>query len=394
MMNISRRNNNTRRAGGFTLIELLMGSTLLLILIIGTLSLYVRSNKVSVDQTQYSEVQQDVRSAMYFLSRDSRMAGIGLQSSITGYAIEGVDAFSPAPEAADSLKLIGNFDEPLALRIEDYNGSSAQADLFDFELENLPYDCPGFFEQKTVLVMSTTCPGCFGFRYIAENKMLGCGSGTAHVVFAPGQAPGVNPPGGLTDTGCDSSCWIDGIITMAQIKYYWLDTTGVPGDYPTIGNLDAAHGYLGIPGVLYLSTNHNITGEGMHMPLALNIENIQFEYNGDFLPLGSPDNVLDGFQPWDNANWTILATDDDATRQTKREFLARLSQVRIQILGRTARPYLTVTKRPVTDVQLYRRPALSNTAGDASDDWHRRFLLESTATVRNNAMAIYNTGQR
>lgn len=381
----------TRRAAGFTLIELLMGSTLLLIVIIGALSLYERSNKVSVDQTQFSEVQHDVRSAMYLISRDARMAGCGLLTDITGYGIEGTNAFGPDPEQSDSLKLMGNFDDPLALRIREYQGSSAQAFLFDFELENAPYDCPGFYDNKTVLIMSPSCPGCYSFRFIAENKMQGCGSGTAHVVFPPGQAPGINPPGGLSDTGCIADCWDGAIITMAQIKYYWLDTTGNAGDYASLGNLDADHGYLGIPNVLYLSTNENSDqAEALHMPLAMNIENIQFEYNGDY----DDDDNLDGFQPWDNLNWTILATDDDATRLAKRELLARTTQIRAQVLGRTARPFLTVTKTAVADVQLYRRPAISDAPAAGTDDWHRRFLLESTATVRNNALVIYNTRAR
>jgi len=388
----SNRRKSAGRAGGFTLVELLLGSTLLLIVIIGTLSLYERSNKISVDQTQYAEVQHDVRSAIYFISRDSRMSGVGLLPDVTGYGIEGQDAFSPAPEAADSLKLMGNFDDPLALHIDKYQGSSATAFLIDFELENSPFACPDFYENKTVFIMSPACPGCYSFRFIAQNALHGCNTGTAHVDFPPGQAPGINPPGGLSDTFCEDTCWEGGIITMAQIKYYWLDTTGNAADYPTIGNLDAAHGYLALPNVLYLSTNNDVSAEGQHMPLALNIENTQYEYNGDF----DADGNLDGFQPWDNANWTILATDDDATRQAKREFLTRITQIRIQILGRTARPFLTVAKTPVADVQLYRRPALSNSpgaSGPTPDDWRRRFLLESTSTVRNNAIDIYNLGQ-
>ncbi len=384
----TRRRTRVLSRTGFTLIELLLGSTLLLIVIVGTLALYERSNKVSVDQTQFSEIQHDVRSAMYFVSRDSRMAGVGLVSDISGYAVEGQDAFGPVPEASDSLRLMGNFDDPLALHIRNYQGSSAEAFLYDYELENAPYNCPGFYENRTVLVMSTACPGCFAFRFIAQNEMHGCGSGTAHVVFAPGQAPGVNPPGGLSDTGCDDTCWDDGIITMAQTKLYWLDSTGDPDDYPSLNLTAGTDGYLGIPNVLYMSTNTD-AGVPQHMPLAMNIENIQFEYNGDF----DNNDTLDGFQPWDNANWTILAGDDDAARQTKREFLSHISQIRIQVLGRTARPYLTVSKTPVTDIQLYRRPALSNSPAMATDDWHRRFMLESTATIRNNALVIYNTAR-
>jgi len=391
-------------AKGFTLVELLLGSSILLVVIIGTLALFERSNKISVDQTRFSEVQHNVRSAMYFVSRDARMAGVGLIPDITGYAVEGQDAFSPAPEAADSLKLMGNFDDPVALRIENYQGSSVQAKIYDSDLIDTPFQCPEFFENKIIFVMSTRCPGCYAFRFIDEGKLQGCdGAGNAHVIVPPGRGPGINPPGGLSDTFCNDDCWDDAIITIAQIKYYWLDTTGNSDDYSTIANLDAAHGYIGgsgstprNPNVLYLSTD-NGSGTAQHMPLAMNIENLQFQYNGDYLI--PSDGVLDGFTDWD-PTWTIQATDNDADRQTKRERLAKLSQIRIQILGRTDQPYLTVSKSPVTDVHLYRRPALSNSPAATSpdpkvppDDWRRRFLLESTATIRNNAIVIYNTGQ-
>jgi len=394
-MKISKR-NNARRAGGFTLVELLLGSSILLIVVIGTLSLFERSNKISVDQTRFSEVQHDVRSAMYFVSRDARMAGVGLEAYLTGYGVEGQDAWGPSPESSDCLKMMGNFDYPLKLNIREYNAGSVHGSenvfLYDYELENTPYQCPEFFENKVLLIISTRCPGCYAFRFAATNSVQGCGEGTAHIVFNHGRSD-INPPGGLIDieAGCTEECWDDAFITFGQVKFYWLDSTGDPDDYPDLNLTTGQDGYLGIPNVLYLSTNSE-TGVSQHMPLAMNIENLQFEYNGDF----DADGNLDGFRVWDNVNWTILATDDAATRQTKRELLAKLSQIRIQILGRTPEPYLTVSKTAVTDVQLYRRPALSNSpaaTGPTPDDWRRRFLLESTATIRNNALVIYNTGQ-
>ncbi|MCJ7681311.1 MAG: hypothetical protein MUP70_11335 [Candidatus Aminicenantes bacterium] len=70
---------------GFTLIA----SALLLIIIVITLSLYSRSNKIVVDQQQYSDIQHDVRSAMYLVSRDAQNAGVGLTSDFTGFFTEG-----------------------------------------------------------------------------------------------------------------------------------------------------------------------------------------------------------------------------------------------------------------------------------------------------------------
>lgn len=76
-----KKDRSHRRPQGFTLIELLVGSAIMLVVIIAALSVYSRSNQLSVDQQQYAEVQNDVRSAMFLLMRDTRMAGAGLPSS-------------------------------------------------------------------------------------------------------------------------------------------------------------------------------------------------------------------------------------------------------------------------------------------------------------------------
>ena len=203
----------------------------------------------------------------------------------------------------------------------------------------------------------------------------------------PGQSD-LNPPGGLVDTGCGSDCWDDAILTFGQIKQYWLDTTGSPGDYPTIPSLDLEHGYLGIPYTLYLTTIGE-QGGVVHYAIAQNIENIQFQYNGDF----NNDGVLDGFLDWDNS-WTIQPSDDDATRQTKLDLISAISQVRVWVLGRTEQRMTGVSGSPPNNIYLYRRPPLANSPGATEDDMRRRVLLDSTVTVRNLVLNLYNLGTR
>jgi len=133
-------------------------------------------------------------------------------------------------------------------------------------------------------------------------------------------------------------------------------------------------GYLGIPNTLYLTTIAE-DGSVMHMPLAQNIENLQFQYNmvdgsGNFL----------GFTEWDDS-WTI----DDRSR---------IRQVRIWVLGKTPDPFVSVSGDAPTNLHLYRRPAIANSPQATEDDKHRRFLLESTANIRNLSLNIYNTGTR
>jgi len=362
---------------GFTLIELLIGSAIMLIVILGTLSLYMRSNKISVDQQQVAEVQHDVRASMFFISRDVRSAGVGLTLDIAGYFLEGKDSFGPAPESSDSIKLLGNFDDPLAIKIRQYQGGAgggaATAFLYEFELENSPYDCPDYYENRNVLIISTKCPGCFAFRFIPPNSVHGCGSGVAQFNMQPGQSQ-FNPPGGLVDTGCSADCYDDGILTFGQIKQYWLDTTGNPGDYPDLNLTVGQDGYLGMPNVLYLTTVDD-SGTISHMPLGQNIENLQFQYNlvdgsGNFL----------GFADWQDT-WTA----DD---------ISRIRQVRIWILGKTPKPMVSVSANVPSNLYLYRRPALANSPAAGQADRHRRFLLDSTVNIRNLILSIYNTGTR
>jgi hypothetical protein len=376
---------------GFTLAEILVGSSIMMAVILATLSLYMRSNKLAVDQQLVAEMQQDVRSSMFFVSRDARSAGVGLTSDISGYFLEGTDSHGPSPEESDALKLLGNFDNPLNLIIENYSGGAgggaATAFLYQWSLENSPYPCPDFYNNRVVMIISTRCPGCFTFRYIGQNSTLGCGSGTEHFNMEPGQSE-LNPPGGLVDTGCAADCWDDAIVTIGQIRYYWVDTTGNPNDYPDLtATLLPDRGYVvdengnGVPNTMYMSTIDERTSGGMmvHFPIAQNIESLQFQYNGDYL---NADGVLDGFIDW-QPNWTgDLNT------------ISRLSQVKMWVLGKTSRPLVSFTGDPPANLHHYRRPAMANSLVGSQDDMHRRFLLESTVTIRNMSLSLYNTGER
>jgi len=362
---------------GFTLIELMVGSAVMMVIILGTLSLYVKSNRVSVDHQQFAELQHDVRSSMFFVMRDVRSTGVGLTDDVSGYFIEGVDGFGPSPESADSIKLAGNFDHPLKAKILKYQGGggggAATAFLYEMELENSPYGCPDFYENRVIFIWSATCPGCFAWRYLPANSVHGCESGAVHFNMQPGKALW-NPPGGLVDSNCAADCYEDGFVTFGQIKHYWLDTTGNPGDYPSLNLTVNQDGYLGLPNTLYLTTFSD-TGSLEHMALAQNVENLQFQYNR----IDASGNFL-GFTDWD-ASWTP----DD---------ISRIRQVRIWILGKTANPFVSVGKKAPSNLHLYRRPAVANSPVGSKDDKHRRFLLESTANIRNLSLNLYNTGSR
>jgi hypothetical protein len=130
------------------------------------------------------------------------------------------------------------------------------------------------------------------------------------------------------------------------------------------------NGYLGIPNVLYVTKN------AVHFPLAQNVENFQLQYNGDL----DEDGQLDGFTDWD-VNWTL-------------EDIGRIRQVRAWILGRTPNPFIGLGGQPPNDIHHYRRPLIANSPAATADDFHRRFLLESSANIRNMSLSLYNRGER
>jgi hypothetical protein len=351
------------------MIELLVGSSIMLIAVLGALLVYARSNKVSVEQQMVTEIQNDVRSSMFFITRDLRMAGAGLPVEFAPYFVQSWDNEDQGGGEVqpDRIRLMGNIDDPLVLPIANYQGSSATLAIQDFSFEQYSYP-DEFYTNKPVLVLPNPTSACrAGEIRIITHVIHNAGGTNEKFNFSPGLAPGVNPPGGLSGTCNDSNDYDGGSACFINVKEYWLDTTGnMPG--LTAG----VDGYIGggEGGVLYCTHN------GLHFPIARNIENFQVEFNGDM----NNDGFLDGWSPWD-PSWVL----DPA---------ARISQVRIWVLGRTPQAFTSVSGTPPGGIQTYRRPTISNSPGSAADDRHRRFLLDSTSNVRNMSLNLYNLGVR
>jgi len=359
------------KLGRFTLIELIVSSAIMLVVIVGALALYSRSNQISVDQEQYAELQHDVRSAMYLMSRDLRMAGVGLPPEFGMYALEGFNNEDQGTEVdPDRLIILGNIDEPMNLKIQQYQGSSVDVAVYDGSFEQYPYP-PEFYTNRIVLILPNPASTCRTGE-IRQLTHITWSSGGTNEKFnmSPGLAPGIDPPGGLTvGSPCQANDFDDGLIMFVNVKEFWLDTSGqaeLNGEALTAG----VNGYVGEPGVLYMTDN------GIHLPIAQNIENLQLEYNGDL----NDDGVLDGFQPWSNT-WTS-------------DQVMRIRQVRVIIAGRTPNRFASVSGKVPANIHNYRRPNISDSPGSTTDDYHRRFVLETTANVRNLNINIYNSGQR
>lgn len=365
---IGKRKQKHQRRLGFTLIELLVASTIMLVIIVAALVLYMRSNKVAADQSMYAELQHDVRSAMFFIARDIRMAGVGLPIEFGAYYFEGTDNEDQGVEVTpDRLLMMGNIEDPLNLSIDNYQGASVNLRVDDYSFEQYPYP-DAYYANKVVLILPNPSSACRAGEIRKITHVTHDTGGTnERLNFSPGLAPGINPPGGLSGTCASSNDYDGGLVTFIDVKEFWLDVTG---NYP--GLTPGVDGYIGNGqgGILYMTLN------AIHYPLAQNVENLQFEYNGDL----DNDGRLDGFLPWTDT-WTP-------------DQVSRIREIRIYILGQTPRPLVSVSGTPPTDLFLYQRPPLSNTLGSGQPDRHKRFLLESSSTVRNLSLNLYNTGMR
>ncbi|MFO7867234.1 MAG: prepilin-type N-terminal cleavage/methylation domain-containing protein [Candidatus Aminicenantes bacterium] len=362
-------NQTCRR--GFTLIEFLVGSAVMLVVVIGTLQIYQHSNRISVDQQQFAELQHDVRSGMFFIQQDARSAGVGLPMEFAGYFIEGTDNEDQGAEVTpDRLLMMGNLEDPLNLRIDKYMGSAANLTLEDYSYEQYPYP-DDYYEEMVALILPNPDSGCRAGEVREITHVTHSATGTnERINFSHGLSKEFNPPGGLGGTCPSSNDYNGGMVAFINVKEYWLDVTG---NYP--GLTAGENGYIGngVGNVLYVTHN------GVHRPVAQNIENLQFQYNGDM----DGDGMLDGFTDWDPV-WT---GDPDMA--------ASITHVRVQIVGRTPNRFVSLSgSQPPNDLHLYRRPALANTPAASEDDLHRRFMLEAVASVRNRGLTLYNFGER
>ncbi|UCC39857.1 MAG: prepilin-type N-terminal cleavage/methylation domain-containing protein [Candidatus Aminicenantes bacterium] len=367
---------------GYTLIEAVIGSAIMMIVLVATLSLYVKSNKTSVDQQQFSELQHDVRFIMFLMSRDIKSVGAGLPQEFAGYFLEGVnnDPYQSGAVQSDRLAILGNSD-PLTLAIDTYNPGTGtitlEADEFDrYHYENA--DCltnPAGYINRTILILPrpelNNTNGELG-------QITGVDINNDQLTFTQINVP---LPNGLLPGGVQAD-YSGGTVHFIEYKIYWLD---VDGSYP--GLSEGQDGYLGQEGVLYISQWNPLSAALEHLPLAQNIEDLQFQYHGDI----DGDQVLDDnnsnggidqsdFLNWDNTTWT-----NDPT------LVAGLRRLRFWICGRTENPFISFSGAPPDEVKyIYGKPPIADSPQSASADKHKRFLLESIANLRNMSLNIYN----
>jgi hypothetical protein len=385
---------------GFTVIEVLVGSLIMLAIVVATLSLYTKSNKVSVDQQGFAELQHDVRAAMYFLSRDIKSAGAGLPQQLAGYFLDCVnnDNKGGPPINPDRLTILGNTD-PLRLIIQSFAPGSNiitiepnQFEIYPYTANAYPDDPVGYINRLIIVLPNPDLNKRKG--EIGQITAVDVTANTITFNRVKEKLPnGLNPGG-------DPADYVGGTVHFIDFRTYWLD---VDGSYPGCHAGEA--GYLGLAGVLYVSQWNPLVNGYEHLALAQNIEDIQFQFHGDIDgDQQLDDNNSDGtinindYQNWDDIAFPESEAEeeeepDPGSKELRKNALlaAGIRSVRILVLGKTANPYVGFSGTPPDDLEkLYGKPAVADSPEAAQPDKHRRFLLESTAQIRNMSLSVYN----
>ena len=213
-----KKDRSHRRPQGFTLIELLVGSAIMLVVIIAALSVYSRSNQLSVDQQQYAEVQNDVRSAMFLLMRDTRMAGAGLPQQFLMYSLEAVDNEDQGVAVKpDRLTVMGNINNSLLLSVQSYGGyqTASQASLDNDSFEKYAY-ADAYYPGNFVLILPNPAASCRAGEVRQVDHITHNADGTNEVIYFTGgwsasacpeicSGPAVTPPISAAARSCSST---------------------------------------------------------------------------------------------------------------------------------------------------------------------------------------------
>lgn len=382
------RQSSIRSKRGFTVVEVLVGSTIMLTIVLITLSIYSQTNRVSVDQQQLAEVQQEIRFAMYFISREIKSAGAGLPEQFAGHFFQGVNSDpnqTSAPVQTDRLTILANSD-PLRLAIESYSPGSNTIILEPNEFDFYPYtenaypaDPAGYVNRVIIIFPNPELNNQNG----ELGQITGVDIASRQITFNRINTP---LPNGLAPGGVAAE-YVGGTVFFTELKIFWLD---VDGAYP--GLSPGTDGYLGQAGVLYVSQWNPANNAYEHLPIAQNVEDLQMQYHGDLdgdqlLDDNNADGEInqDDFLNWDdNIAWTDNPTVVDG-----------IQSVGIWILGKTKDAFRSFAGTPPDRAKyIYGKPLIADSPHAESADKHRRFLLESTINIRTMSLNIYNTGVR
>ena len=261
---------NSGRKSGFTLVELLVAMAMALMVLSIMFTMFRTSNRSYILQDRVAEMQQNLRVAMYTISRDVRMAGCGLNlldSLVEGLGIQVFDGAgwtmlqgitaTNSSTGPDSIQIFygdvqsGNYDATITAGMPD---ASAELNV----------DTVANFQIDDMVVVTDGSTACLFVVSAIQGAALKLQHNPAQSIFNPPAAFKAFPFGGGYDAGSR-------LFNFGNGKWvnYFIDSTTDP-DHPTL-KVDFLDGL----------------GEQI---VADNIEDIQFSYflDGVALPVDDP----------------------------------------------------------------------------------------------------------
>lgn len=327
---------------GFTLIEILVSLAILGIVLAGIYSVYTMQHKSYIVQEQVANMQQNERIALQMITRDIRMAGLGLPAPELGINDFGDGVGFDGSDTITIAYYVFNPDNSNGGRTQ-INGDTG--DITPPSSVNLPVDSTtGFAAGDWVLINSTDIGDTSHYALIC---ITGIDAGA--LVHVPG---GVGPC-----ASAQNFVYPIGGFIKARVKK--INPSGAGSESGIIAYALAVDGY-----VLTRSVNG-----GAAQPLADNIEDMQFAYGFDS----------------DN-NDTVDTWVNDLNALPAGTTMDELREVRVTLVARTTRedPAYNVGARPEVENHDQAQLAGSIRTTPAQAVKYRRRVLQSTIRLRNN----------
>ena len=314
---------------GFSLVEVMAALVILAIAMTAVFATFISQQKSFTVQSRVAEMQQNLRQAVEYMSRDIRMAGYGIPDNVVipaGIIATGVTSIR-------SVYVKDNTTGPDQIYI---------LYLFDMDLNQPPTTSNNAAANATsITVVSTT-----GFLAGGGELVLITDGNTADLYETSSGTSGttMNFRTGIAGYNGFHSKFYPAASTVAKARFerYYIDST-----------TDSAHPTLMVDRMGGLAPQ----------PVADDIEDMQLSYGLDT----NNDGVVDAWRN-DVVGGPVLSVPAE---------VPQIRQVRLQFIARTRLPGAGWAET---------RPVLGNHAAGATPDGHRRRIYDIVIDVRNSGV--------
>jgi type IV pilus assembly protein PilW len=308
---------------GYSLIEVMSALVILAIAMTAVFATFISQQKSFTVQKRVAEMQQNLRQAVEYMSRDIRMAGYGIPDNViipNNIIATGVTSIrslyaKDSTAGPDQIYILYLFDMDANQR-STWNTATMASGAGTVTVDNTD----GFFPTTGELVIVTDGINAQLFQSVSKTATAlnfggGVYQGTANNTYGLGPPPST--------------------VAKARFVRYYIDNT-----------TDPAHPTLMVDRM----------GGAAAQPVAEDLEDMQLTYGTD----------LNGNGVIDSGEWTPTPAN-----------LSQVRQVRLQFIARTRLPEAGWSET---------RPALGNRAAGTTPDGYRRRTYDIVIDVRNSGV--------